>query len=1214
MEQNVISLTSNRINLVKVRDGRDSSNLNRINTNVDNIYKFPQANDGIKAEGEPYVFRCSPNTLRISVESFDEKDKSYKIAAADNFTVGIIVNTAEKGTHNFLTDFGNIGNTFLHRETVGEGSNQVYTDVWLFNIGDLCTALLENDSILEDISQDIKDFWKNDVFKTDAPVTLEVQVYSTQYGMLSRFLNLSNATEQNALRLLMYQESIFSIINSTSLKFSQDGLEITNGNFTIRDANGNAIFWFDVETQQLITNNIIINGLEAKSGTIGGFTITETTLETEGLILQSSGTNRESFIKVQNIEIGHGAKITEYLEIGNLLLFNPEYTGEDRYNPVHEGAIDILRLYDNEGQRMFALTNEGYIEGSNWYIKKINDNVVAHFDILEAEDGVFNGVIYARDGVFDGVIHAHDGTFQGEVNASIINASTINAANFTTENVRSMGGSFIFKPTFEIERIEAAQELDADQLRVYLKEANGAKPNETYFNNQVYSLNSSSFEQGVMGSAGRNLYEYYDSFENITDVWTNKSGYATAEIITGSSRAGKNSLRLANTSVNSSDNDAYVFLGGDNGNIGQIKLDANAKYVASSYVRVSNNSATEQVTVKLAIWGRKTRGKDGSGYEHLYGNSEITITKSDDWSRIQIPFVCLEEYPIVVFRLSVKTNNSIVLNDCNQLEQVVQERDQATTWYGYNLGQARLIDAESRIRTKTFLDVIPSQTYKLIGTWVAADISNQSTFGTYFYNSDNEFLTYQTVNNNTSVTVPANCSKMKIIINKGAWDDRDLPENKISPENVVSVILEESGSSRRIVAFSNEKNIRYGKVINYSDSKKQEFYLDVQLTSNLDYNEVLNNNYYTLTSFGYSESDLLIGINSDNNFAGNILPRKALIMEHFSDLQSSDTTNTGYLTYKTNLLLGDLSILAETLGPEYNYLSGYGLYADNVFLHGSLVTANNEGTYAGINTHQNISFNYNNWANAEVEEDIEDDKIIFWGGAQGTKEINVQKAPFIVTDKGRIFARSGEFRGAVLANSLITQSIIKTPTIYGTGNDPSLKIYDTGDENKGGIVFYQLQNNIDEGPDETDDVKVLGIKTDGFYYYNFNNNPFIQFSNSNINITATQYKTGSVSWSGSEIISKSNNTTDYFSRIYLVGQNENNVGGELQLSYGNETQTTGGEYENTKGILINSDGVDLFGGKVINEGEVFIRENHSGTNAKQLNYKVNNDYYCLYVS
>jgi len=25
-----------------------------------------------------------------------------------------------------------------------------------------------------------------------------------------------------------------------------------------------------------------------------------------------------------------------------------------------------------------------------------------------------------------------------------------------------MGGSFIFKPTFEIERIEAAQELDAD--------------------------------------------------------------------------------------------------------------------------------------------------------------------------------------------------------------------------------------------------------------------------------------------------------------------------------------------------------------------------------------------------------------------------------------------------------------------------------------------------------------------------------------------------------------------------------------------------------------------------------------------------------------------------------------------------------------------------------------------------------------------------------
>ena len=72
-------------------------------------------------------------------------------------------------------------------------------------------------------------------------------------------------------------------------------------------------------------------------------------------------------------------------------------------------------------------------------------------------------------------------------------------------------------------------------------------------------------------------------------------------------------------------------------------------------------------------------------------------------------------------------------------------------------------------------------------------------------------------------------------------------------------------------------------------------------------------------------------------------------MAEFSDLQGTTFSNT-YLNPNYRLILGDLSVLRDAL--EDNNISGYGLYADNVFLRGSLTTANVEdnSVYAGINT------------------------------------------------------------------------------------------------------------------------------------------------------------------------------------------------------------------------------------------------------------------------
>jgi len=62
-------------------------------------------------------------------------------------------------------------------------------------------------------------------------------------------------------------------------------------------------------------------------------------------------------------------------------------------------------------------------------------------------------------------------------------------------------------------------------------------------------------------------------------------------------------------------------------------------------------------------------------------------------------------------------------------------------------------------------------------------------------------------------------------------------------------------------------------------------------------------------------------------------------------------SGTGDLDYHVRLFLGDLTNAPKERGIEG---SGYGLYADNVFLKGSLTTSGNNvagaHNYAGINT------------------------------------------------------------------------------------------------------------------------------------------------------------------------------------------------------------------------------------------------------------------------
>lgn len=185
--------------------------------------------------------------------------------------------------------------------------------------------------------------------------------------------------------------------------------------------------------------------------------------------------------------------------------------------------------------------------------------------------------------------------------------------------------------------------------------------------------------------------------------------------------------------------------------------------------------------------------------------------------------------------------------------------------------------------------------------------------------------------------------------------------------------------------------------------------------------------------------DLLIGVNSHSLSNGSLPYDQHLFKEGFTF--TSPEIKDGEIVYPDmpKLFMGNLAAIGR---------QGYGLYADNVYLNGTVTTIlANEGkkTYAGINTISGYSL-----------ESSPDDKIVFWAGAAGEEESDVRSSPFIVTDTGKLFASDGYFSKSVFVESEIRGSDIYTARLHGTGNEaeysvrqPALIIYNTSADSNG---------------------------------------------------------------------------------------------------------------------------------------------------------------------
>lgn len=264
-------------------------------------------------------------------------------------------------------------------------------------------------------------------------------------------------------------------------------------------------------------------------------------------------------------------------------------------------------------------------------------------------------------------------------------------------------------------------------------------------------------------------------------------------------------------------------------------------------------------------------------------------------------------------------------------------------------------------------------------------------------------------------------------------------------------------------------------------------------------------------------NNLIIGVNATSHINKMLYPEGFTFIK-FDNL-GDDTINPTFNNTPI-LFLGNLD------GLNDENITGYGLYGENVFLTGSLTTrysTEENFKYAGVNTLSGaIATIFEDGNYFPGEQLPENDKIIFWAGSNSTAAEDVQTSPFQVTENGYFYASHGVFEGSIFVRATIEASELRTASIYGTGNAPALKIYDTN-LNKLGIHFYEIQGN--------NEYETLRLTSAGFsndqgvsYFINIDGNQ-VNFNGNNI--TGNVFYTIPVNNSQLEIIGTNFNVYQY---------------------------------------------------------------------------------------
>ena len=251
-------------------------------------------------------------------------------------------------------------------------------------------------------------------------------------------------TSDDMAKFSLHAADITQAIGSSKVIFNAEGLKIINGGLIIQkheegtsDENNVNLFYYDqgrlhIDGTGNFSGNIYADSgyfhgtIDAREGSIGGWAITG-----DGLISENSSVQllKSGEIIAENIKLGTGATITDYIALGNATLYNPEKNKEHKVlniiskNSETSETTDLITLKDDGTLKIGKLEFDGSTS-----------------TISSGENNVWN--------------ISPDGATFTNVNVS----GKISTSIFETNKIQSVGGSMVFKTSILIEKVEIEED------------------------------------------------------------------------------------------------------------------------------------------------------------------------------------------------------------------------------------------------------------------------------------------------------------------------------------------------------------------------------------------------------------------------------------------------------------------------------------------------------------------------------------------------------------------------------------------------------------------------------------------------------------------------------------------------------------------------------------------------------------------------------------
>lgn len=397
----------NIITLVQISDGAQGpagpqgpsgEALYRIETNTEEVLQF------FNSSG----YELTPNIIKITIyDGNGEKLGNDKVTPLITFY-----------NQNELKDF-----------TGCLGYNQE-TKTWLFNFA-ILESMQENSSSAtsEDLDPSL-DYYESfssfrvQGFVIDITFTKEDQLYSKK-------LVFRNGLTDEMLKFSVEATNINASINSKKLKFDENGLTITGAGFRIEG----------IKEGKTVTNleadddgNLKLINIISNSGTIGGFSIGNSTLKSadgQSLIL-----NGESgLIEANNIVLGENVTVTDSIKFNyssNEALYQGTITNPSKKNGVF---IQGGQVINNILVPSLEIKTSGDARFGKIHINSNTSTIYANY--TDDPDSATAWKLTPKEAVFN----------------NIVANGSIETAVFKKAYTQAVGGTMIFKPCYQIDKI-----------------------------------------------------------------------------------------------------------------------------------------------------------------------------------------------------------------------------------------------------------------------------------------------------------------------------------------------------------------------------------------------------------------------------------------------------------------------------------------------------------------------------------------------------------------------------------------------------------------------------------------------------------------------------------------------------------------------------------------------------------------------------------------